>query len=100
MRPSLPVLVPLFPLPVPSHLGQCHIDVTKMPPTLPQAALLLLAGPVRAGWPGGSGSCPSTACAAVTRSARGSRVIVPGCFPAGRLRGQLAAAGLEQRGLF
>lgn len=98
--PSPPMLVPLFLLLVPSHLGQCHLDVTKMPPALPQAAFLLLAGPACAGRPGGSGSRPSAACTAVTRSARGSRVIVPGCFPAGRPRGQLAAAGLEQRGLF
>lgn len=32
--------------------------------------------------------------------AQGSRVLGAGCFPAGRRRGQLAAAGLEQRGLF
>lgn len=49
------------------------------------------------GRPGGSRSCPHTA---VTGSVQGSRVIVPGCFPAGRPRGQLAAASLEQRGLF
>lgn len=90
-HPSAPAL--------PSHLhgkGKCLITVPiplLPPPRCPQGP----SGRVGVGWQGGS---RSRLLAAVTGSARGSRVIVPGCFPAGRPRGQLAAASLEQRGLF
>lgn len=100
--PSLPMLIPLLPA-LGSHLhgeGKCLINVPKLPfcschpRAVPPGSLSPVLGPGR---PGGSRSRPR---AAVTGSARGSRVIVPGCFPAGRPRGQLAAASLEQRGLF